>query len=927
MANEFSHPEVLSKTFIDSHAINLPDAFPWGVALVAGDGLVRSANAHMQDLYCCAPGRHLDLLFHVHGGDTLRTVLANLGSGQTWTGRIYPQENCYGIASVDVMLQRETADDSRVWLYTLEHPKVNNQVRYSSRSELKMLRVLLDNTLEFIYFRDLEGRFILTNKAFRAAVSDGGRVLEMDHSIDDFVVAASAAWFQSLDQQLLQSGQAVVNEVSNVTFKDGIELWLQLSIVPVRNGEGELIGSLSVARDISELKRTEQQLRDAIDQAHAANRAKGEFLAAMSHEIRTPINGIIGASELCEETRLDREQRSYIDTVLQCGNTLLALVNDVLDFSKIEAGQLHLEKLSFIPRTLVENVVQSFVLETRKKGVELITACDEHLPFYVMGDPTRLKQVLNNLVSNAVKFTESGEIVIRAETLAVTEESARIRFSVSDTGIGIADSRQFAIFESFTQEDMSTTRKYGGSGLGLSISRQLVEMMQGTITVTSRVGHGSVFAFEVPFEISRYHGADAVPYHPQLAGMRVLIVDDNQINRDVYSQMCAGWGYRSARVSDGAGALKILEQAVVENDPFKLVILDQHMPGLTGLDVASMIKSRPTIKPVKLLLLSSSLDKSEAERADQIGFARALSKPVKRDTLLEVILETFELGSKPEKTAPSGLAPAQSHQVLEVLLVEDNPINQVVAQRRLTKMGHAVTLVEGGTAALAALKSKHFDCILMDIQMPGMDGFETTRAIRAYEAEHKRAAQFIVAMTAHVLKGDRERCLEAGMDDYIAKPFRVERLVQVLQLATRHKEEIGGSQSAAKPGFGAYVDSLDPEDREDLLAVAEVFLSTCPNDMTKLQQALDTLDYRQCYFIAHSYKSVLGHFGQPEGLAAANLLEQACDQESEPELRRAAAQLIERIDTLAQEIQAHLQAAGPDETGSPAAGVGGQSAD
>ncbi len=895
----------MSKTSTDLHAIKLPEAFPWGVALVARDGRVLSANAHMQDLYRCASGRHVDPLFHVHGGEKFSSVLAGLGVGQTWTGRIYPQENCYGIASVDVMLQREAEDDSRVWLYTLEHPKVNNQVRYSSRSELKMLCVLLDNTLEYIYFRDLEGHFILTNNAFRAAVSDGASVPEMDHSIDDFVVAASAAWFQGLDQQLLQSGQAVVNEVSNVTFKGGLEHWLQLSIVPVRNGEGELIGTLSVARDISELKCTEQQLRDAIDQAHAASRAKGEFLAAMSHEIRTPINGIIGASELCEETRLDREQRSYIDTVLQCGNTLLALVNDVLDFSKIEAGQLHLEKLNFIPRTLVENVAQSFVQETRKKKVELITACDEQLPFYLMGDPTRLKQVLNNLVSNAVKFTESGEIVIRAETLAVTEQSARIRFSVSDTGIGISNSRQFAIFESFTQEDMSTTRKYGGTGLGLSISRQLVEMMQGTITVTSRIGQGSVFAFEVPFEISRYHGADAVPYHPQLAGMRVLIVDDNQVNREVYSQMCAGWGYRSAMVADGAGALNMLEQAVVENDPFKLVMLDQQMPGLTGLDVASMIKTRPTIKAVKLLLLSSSLDKSEVERADEIGFARALAKPVKRDTLLEVILETFELGAQPEQSAPSGSASVQSHQVLEVLLVEDNPINQVVAKRRLAKMGHTVTVADGSTAALAALQSKHFDCILMDIQMPGMDGYETTCAIRAYEMEHKRPAQFIVAMTAHALKGDRERCLEAGMNDYIAKPFRVERLVQVLQLATRYKAEIGALQSAVKSGFRAYADLLDPEDREDLLAVAEVFLSTGPNDMTKLRQALDTLDYRQCYFIAHSYKSVLGHFGQLEGVAAANLLEQACDQASEPELQRSAAQLIEVIDTLAREIQAY----------------------
>ena len=587
-----------------------------------------SANAHMKDLYRCEAGGDVDQLFHVHGGETFSAVVERLAPGHTWNGRIYPQKNRYGIASVDVMLQREAQDLAKVWLYTLEHSKVDNDVRYSSRSELKMLRVLLDNTLEYIYFRDTEGHFILTNKAFRAAVSDGHKTPEMDNSIADFVSKESAEWFRRLDRELVDSGHAVVNEVSRVTLNSGPEHWLQLSTVPVRNGEGEMIGTLSVARDISDLKRTEEELRGAIDQAHAASLAKGEFLAAMSHEIRTPINGIIGASELCEETRLDREQRSYIDTVLQCGNTLLALVNDVLDFSKIEAGQLNLEKLNFMPRTLIENVAESFVQETRKKGVELITACDDELPIYLMGDPTRLKQVLNNLVSNSVKFTAAGDIVIRVEALEVSKEAARVRFSVSDTGIGISDTRQDAIFDSFTQEDMSTTRKYGGTGLGLSISRQLVEMMKAEISVTSQVGRGSVFAFEVLFEISMYHGAEAVPYNPTLAGMRVLIVDDNNTNREVYSKMCAGWGYRSAMVEDGASALSAMERAKEENDPFKLVILDQQMPGLAGLDVASMIKSRPNLKSVKLLLLSSSLDKREAERAEEIGVARALSKPV-----------------------------------------------------------------------------------------------------------------------------------------------------------------------------------------------------------------------------------------------------------------------------------------------------------
>ncbi|PXA05292.1 hypothetical protein DDZ13_00050 [Coraliomargarita sinensis] len=863
----------------------------------------------MQQLYGCKVGGAVDRLFHIHGEQLFSGIVKDLKPGQTWTGRISPQENRYGIASVDVMLQREAESESQVWLYTLEHPKVNNDVRYSSRSELKMLRVILDNTLEYIYFRDVAGHFILSNKAFSRAVADGSKVPNVDNTIRDFVSEESAQWLAKVDRELADSGRAVVNEVSSVTLKNGLQQWLQLSVVPVRNNEGEMIGTLSVARDISDLKRTEDDLRLAIDQARAASRAKGEFLAAMSHEIRTPINGIIGASELCEETDLDREQRSYIDTVLQCGNTLLTLVNDVLDFSKIEAGQLNLEKLNFVPRTLMENVAESFVQETRKKGIELITAYDEKLPTYLMGDPTRLKQVLNNLVSNAVKFTDKGEIVIRAETRHVAEDSARIRFSVTDTGIGISEGRRDAIFESFTQADMSTTRKYGGTGLGLSISRQLVEMMEGQISVASEVGQGSAFTFEVPFALSAYHGAEAVPYNPELAGMRVLIVDDNETNREIYSQMCAGWGYRSTMVEDGSGAIAEMEKAGQENDPYELVILDQQMPALTGLDVASLIKSRSELRAARLILLSSSLDRREAERAAEIGVARALSKPVKRHTLLEVILETFELGGKKEtrKDKPEEVNGTASS--LDILVVEDNLVNQIVAKQRLKKLGHVVTIAGDSLDALEALKKKRYDCILMDIQMPGMDGYETTAAIRKYEKENRQAAHYIVAMTAHAMKGDEERCLAAGMDNYIAKPFRVERLKEVLLQAESHEQKTGGEALSRKGGFAEYLTTLSNEDREDLLVAAKIYIETLPGDIAKLQRALEDKDFEQSYFMAHNLKSVVGHFGQEDSVSLAVALEQASKKKLEREVRARGREFIESLQILARDVAAELKKA------------------
>lgn len=724
-----------------------------------------SANAHMKELYRCEAGGDVNALFHVDGNQQLSVIVKALGPGHTWTGRIYPQENRYGIASVDVMLQREAEDEAKVWLYTLEHPKVNDDVRYSSRSELKMLRVLLENTLEYIFFRDVQGHFILTNRAFRAAVSHGTKAPNVDNSIADFVSEESSIWFSRLDRQLAEDGRAVVNEVASVTLSSGLQHWLQLSIVPVRSGEGEIIGTLSVARDISELKRTEDDLRLAIDQARAASRAKGEFLAAMSHEIRTPINGIIGASELCEETRLDREQRSYIDTVLQCGNTLLTLVNDVLDFSKIEAGQLNLEKLNFVPRTLMENVTESFIQETRKKGIELITAYDEDLPAYLMGDPTRLKQVLNNLVSNAVKFTEKGEIVIRAETLDVSAKSAKVRFSVSDTGIGISDARKEAIFESFTQEDMSTTRKYGGTGLGLSISRQLVEMMDGKIRVASQVGKGSVFSFDVPFEL-------------------------------------------------GGGKRKLAD--------------------------------RPEVLP-------------------------------------------------------------EVNQSLEILIVEDNPVNQVVAKQRLKKLHYKVTLASNSFEALQAVGQKRFDCILMDIQMPGRDGYETTAEIRKLEKESGHAPQYIVAMTAHAMKGDEERCLVAGMDNYIAKPFRVDRLKEVLYLALVHKEKVDGPELYGECGFADYINTLDEEDREDLMFAAEIFVQTLPDDIKKLQFAIDEKDYDKCYFMAHNLKSVVGYFGEEKLANLAEVLEQASVKELAQDVRALGGEFIESLQSLFGEVEAELQ--------------------
>jgi two-component system, sensor histidine kinase and response regulator len=702
-----------------------------------------------------------------------------------------------------------------------------------------------------------------------------------------------------------------VNQVSLFKFKNGTEHWLQMTTVPVRSSEGFIVGSVSVARDISDLKKTESELREAIIEAKAASRAKGEFLAAMSHEIRTPINGIIGASELCQETRLDPEQRDYLDTVTQCSSTLMSLINDVLDFSKIEAGQLNLEKLNFCPRSLLEDIAEEFSPTTRKKGVELVVGYDESLPHFVMGDPTRIKQILYNLIGNAVKFTEVGEIKMKADLLECDESSAFIRFSVADTGIGIDASRCEAIFSSFTQADMSTTRKYGGTGLGLSICKELTELMDGNIHVQSVLGEGSKFWIDVPFARSERNGAEAIPFNPELAGLRVLVVDDNLTNRDIYQQMCAGWGYRSSGAKDSLEALALLEQAVSENDPYLLILLDQQMPGLSGLDLAGLVRSRPEMSESRIILLSSALGRDEAERAKRIGICRALSKPVRRTTLLEVILETFEVDGPEARKEPVISDEELTTGGLNILLAEDNEINQKIASRRLEKLGHTVTVAENGLRVLELLKREVFDCILMDIQMPEMDGYQTTRRIRILESKEGRSPIHIIAMTAHAMKGDRERCLKSGMNNYISKPFKAEHLKEVLEAidnrGIRELETFTVEHEEHAGSFSERISELDSQDVEDLMAVAEIFIRTLPDEIARFERALKSRDYQQIYFVAHSLKGVTGVFMCDRSVELAGNIELACDRQNLERIDELAEQLLQQLHVLAAEIEEELQ--------------------
>ncbi len=760
--------------------------------------------------------------------------------------------------------------------------EANRKLKESSEEVIKLQQSALDAAANMIMITDKDGFIEYVNKSFcEVTMFDKTEVIGKTPSL-----LGSGSHPKSFFENMwntIKNGNVYEGEIINKK-KDGTVYPEEVTITPIIDAKsGDIVHFVAIKRDITDRKAWEEELKQTRDRALEASRLKSEFLSTMSHEIRTPMNGIIGMTNILLDTPLDGEQLDYLNIIKESANALLVIINDILDFSKIEAGKLEIESIDMNLLEVVEGVAELLTPRAREKNISLMAYIDTKINTQIVGDPVRLRQILINLVGNAIKFTEQGEVNVRVTPIYDDDEIRKIRFNITDTGIGISKKSQARLFQSFTQADGSTTRKYGGTGLGLAISKSLCELMGGMIGVTSELNVGSTFWFELPFNKGDIDTAniDTALQIDILGDKKAIVVDDSQSAREIVKKYMQDWGLKVDCAKDAKDALQKMRGAFSDNNPYNLAVIDLAMPQTDGFELAKEIFEDENLKNTKCILFTAFDQKGIAAEAFKIGYSAYLTKPIRQNSLLRAAIEAlknnkittlsephiitayFKETPKPKETKTENNFQNQTN----ILLVEDNKTNQKVATLVLQKIGCKVTVAENGLEAVNMVKDGKYDIVLMDCQMPVMDGYEATGKIREI-MEGETNTIPIIAMTANAIEGDREKCLDAGMDDYMSKPISQKEILEKIDFWKDKKSQFKSNSlqcfyTKSNPVDIERLKSIFGEDVEVIKNILHLSLESLNHNLEKLQTAIGLQDEQKIKLLIHDIKGESLNIGLP----------------------------------------------------------------